>query len=528
MSPQTIEWLTPEIVLILGATAVYLAGCFTVRRARLHWAAAIVILAAAGALAQQPLSPTTSHSGPLVIDAFAQSMRWLGLGVGLVFLLISARSADPRLAPEFAGSLVLIVAGLCLLASAADLVLIFLALELVSIPTYVVLYLGRADRQAQEAATKYFFLSILSSAVLLYGFSFLYGATGSTSLRAIAVALPEPPAPLAPLAPLALVLVFAGLGFRLTAVPFHFYAPDVYQGTSHPNAGLLAVVPKIAGLVALVRLAFGAMSSSELERVGWQLSLVLAVLTMTVGNLLALAQQNVRRLLAYSSIAHAGYMLIGLAVGFAAGGGQTGHGPDGVAATLFYLVVYALATAGIFAALAFVSGGRRVDTLDDLAGLAQRRPTVAAALAVCLFSLAGLPPLAGFWGKFTLLIGAIGLYSPGDAAGTPGPWFLALAIVGAVNAAIAATYYLRMIGTMYFRPASTDNAAELQTAGPAPAVAMGLCTLLVIFAGLASGPLLSRAETITRAARAAFASTTAPVGTASTNAKLAQSPTPNP
>ena len=301
------------------------------------------------------------------------------LAVGLVFVMLAARTSEHGESSEFMGSLLMILAGMMLVALASDLVLLFVGLELISIPTYVLLFLGHG-KQSLESGTKYFFLSVLSSALLLYGFSFLYGAAGSTNLAVIhgrlAVAGPTLPGT-ASFAALALVLIFAGLGFRLTAVPFHFYAPDVYQGTSNPNAGLLAVVPKVAALAAIVRIASVAMPG--LERLGWQLSLALAVVTMTLGNLLALWQNNVRRLMAYSSIAHAGYMLIGLAVGFAVAGGATAADDfDGVGAALFYLLVYAAATAGTFAALTYLSGARtQIDTVDQLAGLAQtirRRP----------------------------------------------------------------------------------------------------------------------------------------------------------
>jgi NADH-quinone oxidoreductase subunit N len=375
------------------------------------------------------------------------------------------------------------------------LILLFVGLELVSIPTYVLLYVGRHDAQGQEAASKYFFLSILSSAVLLYGFSFLYGMAGSTRLETIAEVLSkstEATPLVGTLAPLALLLVVGGLAFRLAAVPFHFYAPDVYQGTSHANAAVLSTLPKIAGLVVLARILVAALPTADMAELGWKTMLVLSILTMTLGNVLALWQTNIRRLLAYSSIAHTGYMLIGVSVALAAQLNQSTLAPDaaattfdGLGASLFYLTVYMFATLGAFAALAFLSPGstHQIDTLDDLAGLNRRHPFVAIALAVFMFSLTGLPPLAGFWGKFNLLFSALTL----DVATPPGaaalrPWFVGLAVVTVLNAAIGAAYYLRVVGSMYFRAPHEKPLPITRHAGPGMAIAA--CAAVVIGIGL--------------------------------------------
>ena len=542
MTTETVYLLLPEIILVLLATSIFVGGTFTSAREGWSWLAAAGLLLAGIALGQQQeairehqnevrhqqtktsdqqesatdagsaaSAPAVQAvwSGPLVVDLFSQTTRWFVLGVGLVFVPLLGRSAASNLTPEFVGSLLLIMAGLMVIAMANDLVLMFTGLELVSIPTYVVLYLGRADARAQEAASKYFFLSILSSALLLYGFSFLYGVAGNTQLRDIHHVLgaaPRHAEGLVTLARLAMVLIFAGLGFRITAVPFHFYAPDVYQGTSHGNAALLAVVPKIAGLAALVRIVVVPMvnqgpivgDGSYLEvlaKVGWQLSLVLAVLTMTVGNLVALWQKNIRRMLAYSSIAHAGYMLIGFAVAFAvSGGAHASSAVNGIGATLFYLLVYSLATAGVFAGLAYLSGeARQLDTIDELAGLAKSHPVAAAAMAVCLFSLTGLPPLAGFWGKFVLISGAL---STGD--GTLWLWFVGLSIAAMVNAAISAGYYLRVVAAMYFRESLTAASAQ---GGYGAALAMGFCALAVLATGAFPGPWIAAAQRASHAAQ---------------------------
>jgi NADH-quinone oxidoreductase subunit N len=508
-------------VLILFATLIFVAGAFFPARFGWSWLAAFALMVSGGVLCLEinsadvftaVFSDAPSYglfSGPVVIDLFSLATRGLVLIVGIVLVLINARSAAESQEPEVMGSLLLILSGLNLLAMSNDLVIAFLGLELVSIPTYVLLFIGsghveRYAAQRQEAATKYFFLSILSSGILLYGFSFLYGIAGSTNLQDIFTALSSSNPSLGTklFSQLALVLIFAGLAFRLTAVPFHFYAPDVYQGTTNPNAGLLAVVPKFAGLLALIRIVMVGMPG--LEKMGWQLTLAVAIVTMTLGNLLALWQNNIRRLLAYSSIAHAGYMLIGLSVSFAvAGGAESPSMIDGIGATIFYLLVYSAATAGAFAAITYLGGAKRqVDTVEDLAGLSQTNPITAAAVAICMFSLTGLPPLAGFWGKFGLLTGALSVDSTSGSLTTGlWPWFLMLSIVAVINAAISAGYYLRIIAVMYFRP---SLAAPTCQGGAGAAGALFLCTAVVVLTGLFPGALQETATDMSRSARESF------------------------
>ncbi len=289
--------------------------------------------------------------------------------------------------------------------------LLFVGLELISIPTYVLLYLGRRDRASQEAATKYFFLSILSGPVL-YGFSFLYGATGSTQLTAVRTALDATSAISGSLvfARLALVFIVRRIGLQARRRAVSFLRPGRVPGHDQRQRGRSGGAAEDRRPRRLVRIIVVAMPG--LESYGWRLALILSLLTMTLGNVLALWQDNLRRLLAYSSIAHAGYMLIGLAAAFAsvgpAGDVDSATRVDGVAATLFYLAVYVLATTGTFAALAYLGRGeKQIDGVDELAGLGRTHPLAALALATFMFSLAGIPPLAGFWGKFSLFAGAL-------------------------------------------------------------------------------------------------------------------------
>ena len=326
----------------------------------------------------------------------------------------------------------------------------------------------------------------------MYGLSFLYGASGSTRLADIAKRLQAfESGRLELLAKVAVVLVFGGLSFRIAAVPFHFYAPDVYHGTTHANAGFLSVIPKAAGLVALVRLLLEAVPGTPIYT--WRLATLVAVLTMTLGNLVALWQSNLRRLLAYSSIAHAGYMLVGLCA-YLACGAETLPKWDGVGALLFYLLVYALATIGAFAtANCLRHGDRPVEDIEELAGLAwtggPARTFLAWSLAACLFSLTGIPPLAGFWGKLALVFSTLEAGPPGSALH---PWLVGLAVVVVVNSAVAAAYYLRIVGLMFFRLPLATPATSLRDAGPLAAALF--CGLMVLLIGLLPGPWIGQAN----------------------------------
>jgi NADH-quinone oxidoreductase subunit N len=496
MHTDTLGLLSAEIVLLLTAVSIYLAGAFFSAPKLWSWLSGGGLALAAAALWR--FGGAADPGGPVAADPLALYGRWLALAAGGVLLLLNGRPLAQGGTAEYLGTLLLAIAGLMLSAGAADLVLLFVSLELISIPTYILLYLGRRDAAGQEASAKYFFLSVLASAMLLYGFSFLYGTAGSTQLSAIRQAMENPAAmgaAFGPLVKVALVLIFAGLSFRVVAVPFHFYAPDVYQGTSHPNAALLSVLPKAAGLLVLARLLLVAMPGAE--SYAWRIALVLAVLTMTVGNALALWQDHLRRLLAYSSIANAGFMLIGLAAGLATATAKTATTTaattvsasgawDGVAAMLFYLVVYAAATLGTFAALIYLGGeGQQVEAVEELAGLGRTRPVVAGTIALFMFSLAGLPPLAGLWGKLLLFFSALDVQA--GTGGSLRPWFVSLAVIGVLNAVVAAVYYLRIVAVMYFRaPLATPKARG----GPAAWLAAVVCAAAVLALGVYPPPLM--------------------------------------
>jgi NADH-quinone oxidoreductase subunit N len=324
--------------------------------------------------------------------------------------------------------------------------------------------LPRRGSANQEATIKYLLLSIFSSAVSLYGLSLLYGAAGTTNLVGIAAALEGGASADSPtLLQMAGALLVAGLSFRIAAVPFHFYAPDVFQGISSAGAAMLSFIPKVVGFVALLRLLplAGGLAASDAEGPSIRVLLAaLAVATMVFGNLLALRQQNLYRLLAYSSVAHAGYMMVGLAIG------PSNLPADGVSALLFYLAVYGIMTIGVFALFAGVSPHESpVRTVGDLAGLSRVHPAIALALAVCLFSLTGLPPTAGFMGKWNLFLAS---WSDGSQLGR------ILAIALAANAAISAWYYLRLIAVMFLELPAEGRPRKLCLA---PAVAGAACSI---------------------------------------------------
>ena len=381
-------------------------------------------------------------------------------------------------------------AGAMLVATANELVFLFVGLELVSIPTYLLLYLPKRTATTQEAATKYFYLSIFSSGLLLFGLAYLYGLTGVSNLKALSYVFHAAPA-IFPVGfgVIAVVFVMAGLGFRVAAVPFHFYAPDVYQGSPTVMAALLAWVPKAIGILAMLRVLTstlgGAVAIADKAVV---LCWVIAVITMTLGNTVALLQENLKRLFAYSSIAHAGYLMIGIAAAFRDGQADLNTPYLGGQAVIFYLAAYAVMTLGAFGVIIALSTPERpVETVDDLAGLGLTHPAAALAMVVCLFSLAGVPPLAGFLGKYEIFAAALSAGASSDTR-----LFQVLTIIGVLNAAIGAYYYLRIVVAMYFRPAP-ENPLLVRASWPTW-LAVGVCSGLSLLMGIIPSPLNTAAR----------------------------------
>lgn len=502
---STIMLLLPESTLILLAVCIFVGGAFSSVRAGWAGLALMTLSITAFTLYQQDatlwaaggaLSETGARisTGGMVFDALGQSFRWVGILLGFLFVLAYLPMQRSESFTEGLGCIIFMIVGMMVVASADDLIILLLGLELISIPTYVLLFIGKKDKSSAEAAAKYFFLSILSSALLLYGFSMLYGLAGTTNLSQMHTALSVQWSSLGtgvlPLMPLAVVLVFAGFGFKIAYVPFHFYAPDVYQATTNVNAGLLSVAPKIAGIVALIRLSIAAVPSES--DVTWQLVIIVAAMTMTVGNCAALWQKNIRRMLAYSSVANAGFMLVGLAAALAAArhGGDGSAASDGIAAMIVYVILYSLAVFGTFSALVYLDDSETDFTeVHQLTGFGKRHPLVACVMTVCLFSLSGIPPLAGFWGKFMVFKGAVAAAS----LSATGSWFWVLLVVSALNVAIAAAYYLRVIATMYFQePKPTTQPRYLPAGSFGPGLSSIMCASLIVF-GVVPGRLIESA-----------------------------------
>ncbi len=479
---QATGLIIPEIILLATVCLMFLAGPFLVSETgqapaglRHRWGILSLLALSCAFVAWSNTSVVEPGAGPFRSDALVWYVRGLSLTAGILLTLLLWDQIDDGKAAEAHACLLAIIAGTNFVTIANDLVTVFLGLELVSIPTYVLLILPRRDWKAREATIKYFLLSIFSSALVLYGLSWVFGIAGTTNLTAIAARAADVQFDVdRGMFRIAMLLVIAGLSFRITAVPFHFYAPDVFQGVTSSSAAMLSFIPKLVGFSALLRLlsvSFGATSlavwtPSEVVRF---ILAVLAIATMFVGNLLALRQTNILRLLAYSSIAHAGYMLVGLAVG------ANLSGTSGIAALLFYVAIYGVMTLGVFALLtAAGSFTSPIKMLSELSGLGRTQPVTALLMAVCVFGLSGLPPTGGFLGKLNLFLAA---WSDGSTTSR------VLAIVLAVNAVIGASYYLRMIGLMYLEPSSAEQSTGPAMTQPAALVAGMFCAAatLIVF-----------------------------------------------
>ena len=484
---QTLIVLAPELIMILAATAMMTAGAF-VKRTRQAWLSTTFIVLGVAFVALLAVSAQTTDpfSSVALNDSFSFAARLFLLGTAFILVALAHDQVDEARAAEFFGSLLYVNAGAMLVAAANELVFLFVALELVSIPTYLLLYLPRRNAATREAAVKYFYLSIFASAMFLFGAAYLYGLTGLSNLKAIGFlsARNLPNIPNLQVGLIAVMFLLAGLSFRVAAVPFHFYAPDVYEGSPTYIAALLAWIPKAVGFLAIIRvltsvIAPGGDGAGRLIEKAALLAWVIAAATMTLGNLSALLQDNLRRLLAYSSIAHAGYMMIGVSVAFVnlPGAGAFYLGSESI---LFYLAAYGLMTLGVFGAiLALSTAERPVETVDDLAGLAKSHPRIALAMAICLFSLAGIPPLAGFFGKFALFASAFSATRGDDTR-----MFQVLALVGVINSAIGAYYYLRIVVAIYLRPNSAGPLPRRGREAWPACVATGVCTALVVVFGM--------------------------------------------
>ena len=426
---ESLKHFIPELILLGGAFAVITMDFF-VKQKKLVGEFALLVIVLAACLAKAPGQPLPLFFGMFELDTFAHFFRYLALGaVGITLLLsLSYSPIKNRYEGEFYGLFLFMAFALITVAAAKNLLMIYLSIESVSLISYLLVGFLKNDPKSKEAAIKYLLFGSVCSGIMLYGMSLLFGATGSLDIQVIGNALVA--ATFKPLAIAAMLFFFAGLGFKISMAPFHMWAPDVYEGAPTPVTAFLTVAPKALGFAVLTRV---------LDMIFWKFQgiwspvlVVLSILTMTIGNITAVSQSNIKRFLAYSSIAQAGYILMGFAV----------FSMLGRDAVLIYLFAYLLTNLGAFAVVTFVGEATQSDSLDAYAGLSQRSPMAAAMLTVFLLSLAGLPPLAGFIGKYYVFAAAIQAK------------FITLTIFAAINSVVAAYYYFRIIRLMYLTPAT--------------------------------------------------------------------------
>lgn len=418
----------PEIFMACAILFLLVVGVSCEKVARhLHWGAVAAILVTMG-LVCHGSTPEGAliFNGGFAVDHFSDFIKSILLAGAAIVLLMGAQYAQRTLG-RFEYSIVIMLAtlGTMLMASANDMLTLYVGLELQSLALYVLAAFNRDNPKSSESGLKYFVLGALSSGILLFGISLVYGVTGMTNFDSISAALGN--GAVSPVMLVGFVFILAGLAFKISAAPFHMWVPDVYEGAPTSVTAFFAAVPKVAAFALLLRVLFDAFTPIAAQ---WQpIIMVLAVLSMAVGSFAALKQTNIKRLMAYSSIGHVGYALVGVAAGTQAG----------IQGVLVYLAIYFIMTLGVFAIiLSMRQEGKQLENISDLAGIGKTQPIIALSLAVLMFSMAGVPPLAGFFGKFYVFMAAIqqGLYG--------------LAITGVVLSAVSAYYYLRLIKIAYF------------------------------------------------------------------------------
>ena len=463
--------ILPEIVLAVWASLILTLDLFVERSKSGH---RLILMLSLLGVALAMISTltligqnTTAFYGSVLVDNFAIFFKVIFLlAAGLV--LLSAEGLIERVgenAAEFCGLILFCTAGLMFMASAYELMTVYLALEISSLSLAFLAAWNKRELRSSEAGLKFFVLSAISSSILLFGMALMYGITGSTSLREISRLLTTNTAPTAA-ALLAMSMLVAGFGFKIAAVPFQMWTPDVYEGAPTPVTAYMSVASKAAGFAVVIRIFDVALGAGSIQVVWSDLFVVLSLITMTVGNLAALLQTNLKRMLAYSSIAHVGYMLMGLA----------SASVFGLSSVIFYLLVYAFTNIGAFVVVVVMSRYVVGEDLSQYAGLARRAPTLSAILTLCLLSLAGLPPLAGFFSKLYLFWAAAqaGLY--------------VTVIWGVLNSAVSLYYYARVIRVMYLSEPTEQGKVEV---GVAPAMSLAAAAVGVLLIGIISSPFIA-------------------------------------
>jgi NADH-quinone oxidoreductase subunit N len=471
---SSIALTLPEVILSATAIVLMLVAAYAGDKATrfVNGAAVVALIAAFLSLGHQGSAFDGLYSADAFSD-FTKPLIYLAAGVSI---LLSTRffAAEGKLRAEYSVLILLATVGMGMMVSATNLLTLYVGLEMQSLAAYVLASFMRKDQRSAEAGLKYFVLGALASGILLYGISLLYGFSGTTDYHGVARALADG---VNPGELFGIVFVMAGLSFKIAAVPFHMWTPDVYEGAPTPVTAYFGSAPKVAAVALLVRVSIEAMGSAVAS---WQQILIFTSLaSIILGAVGAIGQTNIKRLLAYSSINNVGFVLVGLAAGTA----------EGVAATMTYMVVYVLMTLGSFACVLQMRGedGRHVEDIASLAGLSRRQPALAAAIAIFMFSLAGIPPLLGFWAKFLVFDAAV-------AAG-----LMPLAAIGIAASTIGAFYYLKIVKIMYF----DEPAAAYHPVGSyVESGVIALTALAVSPIGYLAIPMLGTASAI--AAKALF------------------------
>jgi len=459
----------PEIILAVGAMVLLMIGAFRGEGTftLINWLAAALLVVAGVVVLFGNGEATTAFSGSFVVDTFSDFFKVLCLGASAFALAMSVRFMTEAGFARFEYPVLVVLAtlGMMMMISANDLISLYMGLELQSLALYVVAAINRDSARASEAGLKYFVLGALSSGMLLYGCSLIYGFTGSTGFETIASVLKTGEVGLGVL--FGIVFILAGLAFKVSAVPFHMWTPDVYEGAPTPVTAFFASAPKVAAMAMFVRVMYGAFPDITGQ---WQQIVVfVAIASMVLGAFAAIGQRNIKRLMAYSSIGHMGFALVGLAAG----------SEEGARGVVIYMAIYLAMTLGTFACiLAMRQRDGMVEDIDDLAGLGRTKPLVAFVLAMLMFSLAGIPPLTGFFAKFYVFLAAI------KAELYP------LAVIGVLASVVGAYYYIRIVKIMYFDEPSEEFEPMPRELG----LVLGLSGIFVILFFVYPGPLVSLAE----------------------------------
>jgi NADH-quinone oxidoreductase subunit N len=460
LSTSDFYYILPELVITGGALLVLIADVLLPRerRAALAWITLLVIGATLASLAPFTSTHVEVAHGLLAVDRFAIFFKIVFLIAAAITVLMSVRylAVEGASPGEYYFLILCATLGMMVMAGGIDLITIFIGLETMAVSFYILAGFIKPSQRSNEAAVKYFLLGAFSLGILLYGMSLMYGLSGTTNLRVMATSFDAMSKD--PRLVLAVILVVAGVGFKIAAVPFHMWAPDVYEGAPTPVTAFLSVGSKAASFAMLIRIFVEGLPSMSAD---WRLLFwVLSIVTMTVGNVAAVTQTNVKRMLAYSSIAHAGYVLIGIVAGTA----------RGITATLVYLMVYSFMQLGAFAVVVLL---HRIDVagdeLKDFSGLHSRNPFAAFAMLLFMLSLGGIPPTAGFMGKFWLFSAAIDAH------------YYGLALIGVLNSAISLYYYIRIVVFIYVKK---ESAGSEPATSPAIAVALAVAVAATLVLGV--------------------------------------------